>query len=142
MNTGYRSDGVSYERLNQIAMDGAEDDREPNQSDLNSAARGLNMNGKSLSELDEIIKQHEGKSMFASKVIYLAAKQMRAAKARMGAKDGRTGPTMMQVQNEFDRQRRNNPSWAVARTKTENALGIYDLKVGSDGQVIGWQVSW
>jgi hypothetical protein len=62
-------------------------DRDPNQSDLDAAARGLRMTSMSPNELDDLAKEHAGKEMFASKVIVLAAKQMAAAKRRMGARD-------------------------------------------------------
>ena len=68
------------------ARGGVSRDREPDQSDINAAASGLRMTGKSVSELEDIMRQHEGKEMFASKAIYLAAKQMKAAKLRMGAR--------------------------------------------------------
>ena len=65
----------------------ARDDRDPNQSDLDAAARGLRMTGMSPSELDDLSKEHENKPLFASRVIFLAARQMAAAKRRMGHRD-------------------------------------------------------
>lgn len=73
------------------------DDRDPDQSDLNSAARGLGMLGKSIAELEDIVRVHEGNSMFASRVIMMAAKQMIAAKKRMGARDA--GPWTLEESN-------------------------------------------
>lgn len=67
-------------------------ERAPSQDDLNSAARGLQMTSKSPDELRELIAQHQGKDMFASKVICAAAKQMLAAKKRMGAADADLKP--------------------------------------------------
>lgn len=65
------------------------DDREPDQSDLNAAARGLNMLGMSPLDLADLMREYEGKQhVFASKAIYLAARQMRAQKIRQGARDG------------------------------------------------------
>lgn len=64
-------------------------EREPDQSDLNAAARGLNMLGMSPLDLEDLIKETAGKTMFASKATHLAAKQMLAAKRRMGARDGK-----------------------------------------------------
>lgn len=65
-------------------------DAEPQitQSDLNAAARGLNMLGMSPMDLEDLIKEFSGKPAFASKVVVMAAKQMLASKRRMGARDG------------------------------------------------------
>lgn len=81
-------------RLGQVGD--ARDDRDPDQSDLNSAARGLNMLSKSPSELRQLIDRHSGSSLFASRVIVAAAKQMLAAKLRMGAKDVGDAPRIEQ----------------------------------------------
>jgi hypothetical protein len=62
-------------------------DNEPNQSDIEAAQRGNNMVGMSLVDLDDLIRLMEGKSDFAARVTVAAAKQMIAAKKRMGAKD-------------------------------------------------------
>lgn len=62
--------------------------RDFEQSDLDSAARGLNMLGMSPAELDDVATMHEDsnmRTMFASQVIVLAARQMAAAKRRAGS---------------------------------------------------------
>lgn len=58
------------------------------QSDLNAAARGLQMSGKSIVELKEIVTAHKDSSMFASRVIVLSAEQMIAAKRRVRSGEG------------------------------------------------------
>jgi hypothetical protein len=57
------------------------------QSAMNAAARGLNMNGMSLLDLKDLIREFEGKGTQAAKDIVAAAKQMMAAKKRMGARE-------------------------------------------------------
>lgn len=63
------------------------DERAIEQGDVVAAQRGLNMVGMSLLDLKDLVREHEGKNVFASKVIVVAAKQMIAAKSRMGARD-------------------------------------------------------
>lgn len=58
--------------------------REITQDDMNSAMRGLGMLGKAPSELDAIAKANDQSSNFAGKVIAAAARQMAAAKRRVG----------------------------------------------------------
>lgn len=58
-------------------------DRKIDQSDLNAAAKS--MLGMSVPDLDELIREMDGKDAFAAKVTVAAAKQMRAARLRMGA---------------------------------------------------------
>lgn len=60
-------------------------DRAITQDDMNAAARGNNMLGMSVSDLRSLIADMEGKDLFAAKVTVAAAKQMLAAKKRMGA---------------------------------------------------------
>ena len=54
------------------------------QADLNSAARGLNILAMSKLELNELIQLHIKKDDFASAVIVLSARQILAAKKRVG----------------------------------------------------------
>jgi len=64
------------------------------QDDLNAAARGLRMLSMSPSELDDLAQEFSGKEAFASQVIVLAARQMAAAKRRMGYRENpRRNPT-------------------------------------------------
>lgn len=63
------------------------DDREPDQSDIEAAQRGNNMVGMSVADLNDLVRLMEGKPTFAAKVTVIAAKQMIAAKKRMGAGD-------------------------------------------------------
>lgn len=58
--------------------------RQITQDDLNAAARGLGMHRYSYYDLTVLMDQHKNDSNFAGKVIYAAAKQMRAAKSRVG----------------------------------------------------------
>jgi hypothetical protein len=61
-------------------------ERRITQDDMNAAARGLRMAGMSVAELEVLIAEHPAASpLFASRVIHEAAKQIRAAKLRMGA---------------------------------------------------------
>lgn len=55
------------------------------QSDMDSAARGLRMLSLSPGELDSLAAQHADSDMFAGQVIAAAARQMAAAKRRVGA---------------------------------------------------------
>lgn len=55
------------------------------QGDLNSAARGLNLLGKTKEELQELISRHGGENAaFASQVIAASARQILAAKKQVG----------------------------------------------------------
>lgn len=54
------------------------------QKDLDAAARGLRMVGMSVQALQELAES-QNLDVFAGRVIYMAAKQMAAAKRRMGA---------------------------------------------------------
>ena len=66
------------------------DDREPDQSDIEAAQRGNNMVGMSVADLNDLVRLMEGKPTFAAKVTVIAAKQMIAAKKRMGAGDSKS----------------------------------------------------
>jgi hypothetical protein len=76
---------TSYREPNQ--GDRADADRAPTQGDIESAQRGLRMTSLSVGELDDLIRDHADKDMFASRVIAIAARQMKSAKKRMGARD-------------------------------------------------------
>lgn len=60
-------------------------EREPDQSDIEAAQRGNRMNSLGLLDLQDLVNEHQGKNVFASKAIAIAAKQMIAAKKRAGA---------------------------------------------------------
>lgn len=55
------------------------------QDDMNSAARGLNMLGKTKEELETLIERHSGENVaFAGQVIAASARQILAAKKQVG----------------------------------------------------------
>lgn len=55
------------------------------QDDLNSAARGLNLLGKTKEELQDLIVRHGAKNAaFAGQVIAASARQILAAKKQVG----------------------------------------------------------
>ena len=110
-------------------------DREPNQGDLDAAARGLRMTGMSPSELDDLAREHEGKPLFASKVIYLAAKQMAAAKRRMGARDV-VAAVDAAVAGISDRRRRARDAFEGPHRKVETVNGWDIVEVGAGGYAV------
>jgi len=102
-------------------------DRAITQSDIDSAARGLAMAGKSISELDDLIRQHTGKGMFASKVIVAAATQMKAAKQRMGARDEAEGDGGWRIEWVENGTTEKGKDFGTNRSKAEafgNALKV------------------
>lgn len=62
------------------------------QDDMNAAAKM--MLGMGVADLEDIIAEFEPKPEFAAKVIVAAAKQMKAAKLRMGAPRAKGGATV------------------------------------------------
>lgn len=54
-------------------------------ADIHAAQRGLNMLGMSAHDLRKLIDEMASKNTFAARVISMGAKQMLAAKLRMGA---------------------------------------------------------
>ena len=98
-----------------------DDEREPDQSDVESAQRGNNMVGMSIPDLKDLISSMEGKSTFASKAILTGAKQMLAAKRRMGAsedsKDRYTG--VSKEKETEDSKTKDNLFWELKDLKSE-----------------------
>lgn len=52
--------------------------------------------------------------------------------------EGTSGPTRMQVQNEYDKQRKAGKSEREAAREAERALGVKDVRVSSDGKTVSY----
>jgi hypothetical protein len=106
-------------------------EREPDQSDLNAAARGLNMLRMGPSELEDLIKETAGKTMFASKAVHLAAKQMLAAKRRMGARDATSSYAewevrMMRMSDPYPLDIRRGQGYMMVAYRNGKVIGRWD----------------
>ena len=102
LERGGKSKEYATKIAGKVAAEKGKDEREPDQSDMNAAAKGLRMLGMEAFELQELIDRYKTSTQFAGKAIHLAAKQMLASKKRVGLVKDSVRPVPVGRDGEWD----------------------------------------